>query len=120
MTSMTPASYALRSADAGHQVAQLRQILQLVEQIAGHGLNQLDADAALDENARISSAYDDASPIVQRRFNTVAEETAAWAATGVEALLTAGAQAEPPRAAAARLASELTAALRSMTRILSL
>ncbi|HJQ16431.1 MAG TPA: hypothetical protein VJ859_05475 [Allosphingosinicella sp.] len=120
MTSLSPASYAQRSADAGRQIAQLRHILQLVEQIAGRGLSTLDTDAALDEDARISSAYDAASSIVQRRFNAVAEETTAWAAAGVEALLAAGADAEPPRAAAARLAGELTAALRSMTRILSL
>ena len=44
-----------------------------------------------------------ALPIVQRRFEALAAETALWAAAGVEALLAAG-DAAPPRAAAARLA----------------
>jgi hypothetical protein len=116
---MTPTSCAPESVDAAEQVAQLRQILHLVEQIAGGPTNGLAAESAMNENARIISAYESAAPIVRRRFNGLAEETADWAARGVGVLLAARDDDDPPRAAAARLASELTHALRELGRILS-
>lgn len=102
----------------GRQVAQLREALMLVEQIAG--LASASTDSALDEAARISGAYDAAAPIVQRRFDALVAETAGWAASGVEALLAAGRPGDPPRAAAARLAEELGGALRELSRVLRL
>ena len=107
-------------ADAGQQVAQLRHVLGLVEQIAGRDTPSSAGDAALDEGARISSAYWDAAPIVQRRFDTLSSETAAWAATAVEALLAAQGSDAPPRAPAARMADELRTALKELARILKL
>jgi len=95
--------------DPGRQVAQLREALRLVERIAG-GTAPPGHDDALDEAARISIAYETALPVVQRRFEALAAETAIWAAAGVEALLAAESGA-PPRAAAARLARQLDAAL---------
>ena len=106
--------------DAGEQVAQLRHVLSLVEQVAGRVPGTQSGDAALDQTARTSSAYWNATSIVQRRFDTLALETAAWAAEGVEALLAVENEEHPPRAAAARLADELTRALKEMTRILRL
>ena len=80
---------------------QLRHILGLVEQIAGRNA-PLAAEAAMDENARISIAYEEAAPIVKRRFDALTVETAAWSAAGIQALLMAKAGAEPPPAAALR------------------
>ena len=103
--------------DPGRQIAQLREALRLVERLAGRP--GADQEARLDEAARISEAYDRALPIVRSRFDTLAAETSAWAAAGVEALL-AAATAIPPRAAAARLASALERALAQMGRLLGL
>lgn len=101
--------------DAGRQIAQLRQILDLVERIAGQRTEALPPDAALDEAALISSSYSDAQPIVQRRFDALAAETVGWAAAGVEALLGSDA---PPKAAAARLGQELALSLERLTDLL--
>ena len=98
--------------DLGRQIAQLREALRLIERIAGRPAGP-QADDALDEAARISAAYEAALPVVQRRFEALAAETAIWAAAGVEALLAAG-EAAPPRAAAARLADSLGKALREL------
>jgi hypothetical protein len=115
MTHQAPPSPAPAGPDPGRQVAQLREALGLVERIAGEG--RAPHDHGLDEAARISGAYDIALPVVQRRFEALAQETALWAAAGVEALLAAG-DADPPRAAAARLARRLDSALSEMAALL--
>ena len=107
MTHQAPPTPASAGPDPGRQIAQLREALRLVERIAGE---ERGSDRALDEAARISGAYDIALPVVQRRFEALASETALWAAAGVEALLAAG-SANPSRAAAARLARKLDNAL---------
>jgi hypothetical protein len=117
MTHQAPPSAVPPGTDPGRQVAQLREALRLVERIAGRPERPGEGDLRLDEAAQISAAYDRALPIVQRRFETAAAETAGWAAAGVEALLAAGGGA-PPRAAAARLASQLGDALRRMTELI--
>ena len=104
-----------RPDDAGQRIARLCHVLKLVETIAGrppatHG--------ALDNHARITSAYDHASPIVQRRFDALVAETAAWVATGVEALLVAG--DAPARAAAEQLARELDRTLDTLANMLGI
>lgn len=116
MTHQAPFSPAPAGADPGRQVAQLREALRLVERIAGREAAE-PADALLDEAALISEAFDRALPIVQRRFEALAGETAAWAAAGVEALLVAAETAEP-RAAAARLAAQLDRALDELAALL--
>ena len=116
MTHQAPLPAAASGADPGRQIAQLRQALRLVEQIAGHETETAD-EALLNEAAQVSGAYDRALPIVQRRFDALAGETAAWAAAGVEALLVA-AETAPPRAAAARLAAQLDNALTELTDLL--
>jgi hypothetical protein len=118
MTHQAPPSSASAGPDPGRQIAQLREALRLVERIAGE---ERAHDHGLDEAAHISSAYEVALPIVQRRFEALAGETAAWAAAGVEALLAAGAldpQSTPPRAAAARLARQLDTALGDLAALL--
>ena len=65
----------------------------------------------------MSDAYERALPVVRRRFDSLSGETSGWAAAGVEALLAAG-QDAPPRAAAARLASQLDLALAEMAALL--
>ena len=115
MTHQAPPSTPLAGPDPGRQVARLREALRLIERIAGRPVSP-EGDA-LDEAARLSAAYDAALPIVQRRFEALAAETAIWAAAGVEALLAAG-EAPPPRAAAARLAGQLDAALGEMAALL--
>ena len=118
MTYQSPAGQISKSADPGRQIAQLRHVLGLVEQIAGRD-RRPPGDPAFDEHAHISSAYANASAVVRRRFDVLAGETAAWAAAGVQALLAAKADSAPPRAAAAGLADELHAALRRLCRLVA-
>jgi len=103
--------------DAGQQVASLREVLLLVQTIAGVADGR-DAEALLDEAALVSSAYARSSPVNQRRFDAVAAEIAAWAAAGVEALLAAG--DPPPPAPAERLADALEQSLARLNRLLRL
>jgi hypothetical protein len=95
--------------DAGAEVAQLRQVLLLVEEIAGGA--QARSDAALDQAARIGAAYEQALPIDQRRFDQHAADTARWAAAGLQALLQIEEQGRPCRAAAKVVAERLSRAL---------
>ncbi len=116
MRHQSPSHYPTIPVDAGPQVAQLRHVLRLVGEIAGRPPGPGAGDAALDESARISSAYDHALPIVQRRFDALADETAIWSAAAVEALLKAGEPRSP--AAARRLADELETALSRLSALL--
>ena len=116
MTHQAPPFVPPVGPDPGRQVAQLREALRLVERIAGRPPAPAH-DGALDEAARISGAYDCALPVVQRRFEALAAETAIWAAAGVEALLAAD-PSGPPRAAAERLARQLDAALKALAALL--
>ncbi|HYJ30995.1 MAG TPA: hypothetical protein VEW25_11710 [Allosphingosinicella sp.] len=107
---------AAPAGDAPRQLAQLRRVLRLVEQIAGRPAGDRGPEAELDEAARTGSAYGDTLPIVQRRFDALVAETAGWAAAGVEALTRAGGST----AAAARLAEELGDAIAELTKLLKL
>ncbi|TFI56915.1 hypothetical protein E2493_17770 [Sphingomonas parva] len=110
--------FLIGTADAGAEIAQLRQVLVLVEEIAGRTPARLD-DGALDEAARVSAAYGVALPIVQKRFDALAAETATWAAAGVEALMKISADGRPTGPAAGRLADELRKALARLRDIVS-
>ena len=114
MTHQAPPSPHAAGPDPGRQVAQLREALLLVERLADE---QRCRERAFNEAAQISGAYDLALPVVQRRFEALASETALWAAAGVEALLASGADA-PSRAAAARLARQLDDALAGLGALL--
>jgi hypothetical protein len=102
--------------DAGRQLAQLAHVLALVEELAGRPTVPGQGDQTLEQGAQVSSFYSDALPIVRRRFDALAAETAAWSAAGVEALLAAGEKRS--RAAARRLADELQAAVSELTKLL--
>ena len=110
-----PPFYAPGLADAGAQIAQLRQVLALVAEMAGR-TPLSPGDELLDEAARISAAYARALPIDQKRFDSLAAETARWAAAGVEALLKLDDAGMPVRAAAERVAEELEKGLEELGR----
>jgi hypothetical protein len=116
MSYQSPTQFARPPIDAGRQLAQLRHVLNLVEELAGREPSSIDGDDALNAGARISSTYWDALPIVRRRFDALAAETVAWSAAGVEALLASGEKRS--RAAAQRLADELQTALDTLTTML--
>lgn len=101
---------------AGQQFARLRHVLDLTRQIAGSPA--AGRDLALDESARVSGAYDAASPIAQRRFDMLVAETAAWAGAGLDALAACDDPRKRPAAAAGRLVDELEFALAGMARLL--
>jgi hypothetical protein len=106
-------------ADAGRQLAQLRHILELVEQLAGTRSIPRPRDVALDDCARMSGFYADALPIVRRRFDALSGEIASWAGVGVAALLAAAAEkGDGSKAAAAALAVELRAGIEDLTELL--
>lgn len=115
MTHQAPLSPDPAAADPARQLAQLRELLHLVERISGGSPARL-GDEGLEDAAGLSLAYDRAPPIVQRRFDARAREVSGWAAAGVEALIAAGG-ATPPRAAADRLALRLQQALRDLSAI---
>jgi hypothetical protein len=113
MTHQSPHVSMPGLADAGAQVAQLREVLALVEEIGGRQ-SAAARDGALDEAARVSAAYAHAWPVTQRRFDSIAGETARWAAAGVETLLRLGDEGRPATAAAAALAAALREALKTL------
>jgi hypothetical protein len=114
MTHEWPIRYVPGVGDAGRRLAQLREVLNLVQEVGGC---QASSDAALDENARLSSAYANALPVVQKRFDALADQTEAWAALAVEAL-TKGDDGNAPKAATTALAEELSLALDQLAAIL--
>jgi hypothetical protein len=118
MTHQAPAQPMPLPVEAGQQIAKLRSVLLLVEEMAGASAGSASRDSILDESARLSSAFGLALPIQQRRFEALANETAAWAAAGVEALLACQDAPEPPRVAAAAFAAELDRALAELNRLL--
>ena len=109
--------FAYGTADAGGEIAQLRQVLALVEELGGVAVAP--DSGALDEAARVSAAYEAAQPIVRRRFDTEAARTARWAAAGLEALVTLAERGWPVRPAAGRLGEELRKALGELREIVS-
>jgi hypothetical protein len=115
VTHQAPPASAQPQGDPGRQVASLREALILVRGVCGEAEPPA-REALLDEAAWFSSAYERASPVVQRRFDAMSCETAAWAAAGVEALLTAG--APPPAAPALRLAGALEHSLQRLRAVL--
>ena len=113
-----PDPFVHGTADAGGEVAQLRHVLALVEELAGRSAGAA-ADPELDEAARVSAAYEAAEPIVQRRFDTLAAHTARWAAAGVAALVALRERERPTAPAASRLAEELRTALERLRGIVA-
>ena len=104
------------SGDAGRQYTRLRHVLGLVQQVAGGSSEG--RDMALDESARVSSAYERSAPLVRRRFDTLVAEASGWAAAGLDALAAAADPRRRPRAAAERLAGELQGTLADLKKLL--
>jgi len=103
--------YAPGCADVGAELARLRQVLALVEELAGRSAP---SDAALNDAAELSARYAAALPIDPKRFDTLASETARWATAGVEVLVKLDEGGLTVRNAAGRLAEELEKALRAL------
>lgn len=119
MTLQHPFGLVQGDEDAGRRLAQLSLLEGLVSRIAGHERGDYHPDQALDHNAKISAVYGDALPIVRKRFDALAGETAHWAAAVIEVLLAKGQSQAPPIAAARRLADELAQARRSLEALLA-
>lgn len=102
---------------AGAQHGRLCAVLRLVERMAGIAPAASD-DAALDEAARLTSAYTLGSEIARRRYNALASETAGFAAAGIAALLRIEAAGGDPAAAATQLALELRRATVALAQLL--
>ncbi len=117
MTHQSAPSAPAGAADPGRAVAELRHVLGLVEELAGR--SPAGTAAALDEAARIETAYANAWPIAQRRFDRLAADTAAQAAAGVEVLLALEDRGRPTRGAARGLASHLDEALKGLAAAVS-
>jgi hypothetical protein len=117
MTHQAPPAPPLPGADPGRQVASLREALLVVRSIAGFEAAE-GAEAQLEEAAQFSIAYERACPVVQRRFDAMSGEMAAWAAAGVEALLAAG--DAPPALPAERLAGAMEDGLARLQALLRL
>ncbi|WP_147417687.1 hypothetical protein [Sphingomonas cavernae] len=96
-------------------LTELRAIQALVNELADASIPALPlvADPALDKR------YDSAAPLVQRRFDAVAGETAAYAAAGLTALIAGRRQGAGANAAAAHLAREMEKSIRAMEKILA-
>ena len=116
MTQQNHVFHELAGSDAGRQYARLGHVLDLVRQISGE--QPFGQERALDENARVSSAYEVSAPIVRRRFDTLAAEISAWAAAGLDALAAAADPRRRPSASAARLAQELDQAIADLKKLL--
>jgi hypothetical protein len=114
MTHEWPIRYVPGVGDAGRRLAQLSEVLNLVQEVGGC---QASSDVALDESARLSSSYAAALPVVQKRFDALADQTEAWAALAVEAL-TKDDDGNAPKAATTALAGELSLALEQLAAIL--
>jgi hypothetical protein len=94
------------------QIAQLRAIRALVDELAG---NTPDNGATADD---LDRRYDHASSIVQRRFDALAGETAAYAADGLSALIAGRGAGAMVAGAAAHLAREMARSIRRMEMLL--
>lgn len=96
---------------AEEQLARLRHVQQLVEELAGRSA------VPTPEHAPIGLAYEQAPEILRRSYDALAGEIAAWAAAGVKALLRD--TSNPPRSAARRLAVDLKQALTRLSALLA-
>lgn len=108
----TPLAIEARPAPA-EQIAQLRAIRALVDELAG---NMPDAGGAAGND--IDRCYDRASSIVQRRFDALAGETAAYAAIGLSALIASRGAGHIVVGGAAHLAREMARSIRRMEMLL--
>lgn len=93
-------------------VEELRAIHALVSDLAGA------APLAGSAPPDLAQRYARAAPIQRQRFDAIASETAAFAATGLSAIIAARATSDRPSGAAAYLAKEMARAIRSLETLL--
>jgi glutathione S-transferase len=99
-----------------HELARLRAALTLIECMAGE--IPAPAPTAGDDEAA-ARIYAAAHPLVRRRYDALAGETATFAAAGLAALIRRKDRAgDDPAPAAARLAAEMRAAIAMLERII--
>jgi cysteine synthase len=95
------------------QIAQLRAIRALVDELAG---NQPDAMVPVRHD--LDRLYDRAPSVARERFNALAGETAAYAAAGLSALIAGRGSGGSVTGAAALLAREMARSIRRMETLL--
>lgn len=103
--------------DAGERIARLRGILALVERMGAGDNDAAPSEQALDEAARLTMAYADAPAVSRRRFDALAEDTTAYAAAGIAALMRARGS-DGARSAARLLAHEMRRSIAALAAIL--
>lgn len=114
MTSLSPEPIkSAPIAAPAEQLAQLRAIQALVDELAGTARGY-----APGESGDLDARYDIACPIAQSRFDALASETAAFAAAGLSALIAGQSAGAAGSAGAALLAREMDRAIRKMEALL--
>lgn len=113
----------LDEAEAAHALVRLREMLMLVEQIAG-GADLAARPSPIDQRtlndgAAIALDYANASSIARRRFDALAGEAAAFGAAGLGALMRKKQRTGRDHAAARQLAGEMRQSIDAMARIIA-
>lgn len=112
MNQQTAASISSAPLSPGTQIGELRAILGLVHALAGNEAG-IERPELTDADARYAAA----APLVRRRFDALASETAAFSATGLSALI-GGRERGNSQAAAAFLARAMDRAIVRMEKML--
>lgn len=110
-------------AEAARALLRLRDVLALVERMAGVDAPSARRDPiderALDEGAALALAYAHAPSVARRRFDALAGEAAGFAAAGLRALIEhkqrSGRECAP---AARQLARDMRSSIEAMTRMI--
>lgn len=96
------------------QIVELRTIQGLVRELAGMS-GQEGGDA---HEEALNCRYDGAPPLIQRRFDALAGEAAAFAAAGLSALIEGRQLGNGASAAAGHLAREMERSIHAMESLL--
>lgn len=112
MNQQSSSSISTAPLSPGSQISELRAILGLVHTLAGN-----EGGIERPEPADADIRYASAAPLVRRRFDALAAETAAFSATGLSALI-GGRERGDTRAAAAFLARTMDRAILRMEKML--
>ncbi|MBB5684733.1 hypothetical protein [Sphingobium boeckii] len=112
MNQQSASSISTAPVTPGTQIGELRAILGLVHALAGNEMG-IDRPEMTDADVRYAAA----APLVRRRFDALASETAAFSATGLSALI-GGRERGNTKAAAAYLARSMDRAIVRMEKML--
>jgi hypothetical protein len=113
MSNLSPSPIADARPAPAEQVAQLRAIRALVDELAGNVPARIETP-----HGDLDRLYDRAPSIAQRRFDALAGETAAYAAVGLSALIAGRGAGGMVDGAAAHLAREMERSIRRMETLL--